>query len=162
MALAVLPHFDGKLGSALVALRLLRPMQVLRHLTHQVRQKVLNAFALGEGTFVYYRGRVCEQESAPLGLDAFEVIGAGVMALPEAALTRRVQPLLAQRLRMITPSLVPPEVFRLGALPRQIFDALDGRHTFAEMLHRYDDLEHRESFVRVVYLLVETGLAAPA
>ena len=46
MALAMLPHFDGKLGNALVALKLLRPMQVLRHLTHQVRQKLLNAFTL--------------------------------------------------------------------------------------------------------------------
>jgi serine/threonine protein kinase len=162
MALAVLPHFDGKLGSALVALRLLRPMQVLRHLTHQVRQKLLNAFELEEGTFVYYRGRRCEQESAPLGLDAYEVIGAGVMALPEATLTERVQPLLGQRLRTITPSLIPPEAFRLGGRPRQVFDALDARQTVSELLHRYDDLDHRESVVRIVYLLVETGLAAPA
>jgi len=84
------------------------------------------------------------------------------MALPEATLTERVQPLLGQRLRTITPSLIPPEAFRLGARPRQVFDALDARQTVSELLHRYDDLDHRESVVRIVYLLVETGLAAPA
>jgi eukaryotic-like serine/threonine-protein kinase len=162
MALAMLPHFDGKLGNALVALKLLRPVQVLRHLTHQVRQKLLNAFAVEDGSYAYHRGRTCEQESAPLGLDAFEVIGAGVMALPEPVLTRRLQPLLGQRPRSSSPPPIPPEAFRLGARPRQIFDNLDGRHPLSELLHRYDDLDQRASFARIVYLLVETGLVTVA
>jgi eukaryotic-like serine/threonine-protein kinase len=159
MALAMLPHFDGKLGNALVALKLLRPVQVLRHLTHQVRQKLLNAFAVEDGSYAYHRGRTCEQESAPLGLDAFEVIGAGVMALPEPVLTRRIQPLLGQRLRSISPPPIPAEAFRLGARPRQIFDELDGRLPLSDLLHRYDDLDQRASFARIVYLLVETSMA---
>lgn len=160
LALAMLPHFEGKLGNVLVALKLLRPVQVLRHLTYQVRQKLLNAFGWENANYSYYRGITCEHDSAPLGLDAFEVIGAGVLAVPEIILSKRLQPLMEQRLRSVSPPPVPPEAFRLGAGPRQLFDALDGRFTVAELLKRYDDQEHRMACARVLYLLVETGMAS--
>jgi eukaryotic-like serine/threonine-protein kinase len=160
LALAMLPHFEGKLGDALVALKLLRPVQVLRHLTHQVRQKLLNAFSVEKGLFIFYEGTACEQESAPLGLDAFEVIGAGVMALPEPIMIRRLQPWMDMHLRSVSSPPVPPEVFRLGARPRQVFDELDGRFSLIELLRRYDDPDQRQTFARMIYLLLETRLAA--
>jgi eukaryotic-like serine/threonine-protein kinase len=159
MALAMLPHFEGKLGNVLVALKLLRPVQVLRHLTHQVRQKLLNAFSCEDGTFSYFKGKLCEHESAPLGLDAFEVIGAGVLALPEPTLIKRLQSFMDKHPRSKSPPPVPPEVFRLGAQPRQVFDELDGRFTLIDLLRRFDDPERRQMFARVVYLLLETKLA---
>jgi hypothetical protein len=44
-------------------------------------------------------------------------------------------------------------------LPRRVYDRLNGRQTLSELLIPYDDPEHRQSFLRVVYLLVEVGLA---
>jgi hypothetical protein len=158
MALAMLPHFDGKLGNALVALKLLRPMQVLRHLTHQVRQKLLNAFALRTGSYAYFRDRRPELEAAPLGLDAFEIIGAGVRALPEELLRERIAGLRERYLRAVSPSPVPPEVFRMGGREREVYDKLDGRFTLQELLDRFDDPEQRRLFSRVVYLLAEVGM----
>jgi len=162
MALAMLPHFGGKLGDALVALKLMRPVQVLRHLTHQVRQKLLNAFSWHDGRFAYYRGRGCSKEAAPLGLDAFEIVGAGVSEIPEDVLMGRLQPMLGRSPRSVSPPPVPPEIFRLGAVPRQLFDQLDGRHTVTELLSRFDDAAQRADFARIVYLLLETGLASCA
>jgi eukaryotic-like serine/threonine-protein kinase len=159
MALAMLPHFEGKLGNALVALKLMRPVQVLRHLTHQVRQKLLHAFGWESGKFAYYHGRTCALEAAPLGLDAFEIVGAGVNELPEEVLMRRLKPLLGKAPKSISPPPVPPEIFRLGPAPRQLFDQLDGRHSLQDLLSRYDDAEQRGHFARIVYLLLETGLA---
>jgi hypothetical protein len=159
MALAMLPHCQGKLGNALVMLKLLRPVQVLRHLTHQVRQKLLNAFAWEEGSAAYYRGRTCEQQIAPLGLEAFEVIGAAVSALPQEYISQRLQPSLKGKPRSVSKPPVPPEVFRLGARPRQIFDLLDGRLALGELLHRFDDLGQRDAYARVIYLFLECGLA---
>jgi serine/threonine protein kinase len=114
MALATLPHFGGKLGDALVSLKLIRPVQVLRHLTHQVRQKLLNAFAWESGSFAFYRGQLCQLEAAPLGLDAFEVIGAGINELSEDVLMRRLQPLLGRGLVSVSPPRGPPPGGRGG------------------------------------------------
>jgi serine/threonine protein kinase len=158
MALAMLPYFDGKVGDALVALKLLRPVQVLRHLTHQVRQKLIDAFGWLEGTYAYYRGKTIEHESAPLGLDAFEVMGTAILQLPASVLEQRLQPTLSRRPRPVRPVPAPPEVFRLGSRPGEVYEGMTGRLTLAELIGRYDDLEQRESFIRMVYLLAETGL----
>lgn len=158
MVLSVLPRFDGKLGAALVGLKLLRPMQVLRHLTHQVRQKLLNAFTWEQGSFAYYRGKLYEEEAAPLGLDAYEVIGAGVDAIPGEVLSRRVEPLIDAHLCAASSPLVPPEVFRQGGRARQVFDKLKGRYQLGELLKLFDDDQQRESFMRTAYLLFETGI----
>ncbi|MCC6748665.1 MAG: serine/threonine protein kinase [Deltaproteobacteria bacterium] len=159
MALAMLPHFDGKLGDTLVALKLLRPMEVLRHLTHQVRHKLLEAFAWTEGTYAFFRGRHCESDSAPLGLDAFEIMGSAVDALSQDFLRARLEPFLDRRPRAAEMPAVPPEVFRLGPAPRQTFDQLDGRVSLRELLTRYDNPEQAQRAARLAYLLLETGLA---
>ena len=64
-----------------------------------------------------------------------------------------------KRPRSVSPPAVPPEVFRLGVRPRQVFDDLDGRFTLIELLRRFDDPDQRQAFARMVYLLLETGLA---
>ena len=159
MALAMLPHYKGKLGNALVALRLLSPVQVLRHLTQQVREKLLDAFSWGKGTFRYHRGTECEFESAPLGLNAFELIGAAVDSFPREDLYARLKPYMPNKYRSVKAPQVPPEVFRLGSRPRAVFDIMDGRSTLAEFLSRFDDPTQEEVFARMVYPLVETGFA---
>src|SRR5262249_32599055 len=44
MALAMMPRFGGKLGDTLVGLSLMRPLDVFRHLTRQVREKLIDVF----------------------------------------------------------------------------------------------------------------------
>lgn len=161
MALAMLPHFSGKLGTVLVALKLLKPMEVMRHLTHQVRHKLLDVFGWEQGSYAFYRNRVFEQDAAPLGLDGFEIVGAGIFAMVPAVLWRRLEPLLKAKLRSISPPSVPLEAFRLGRLPREVYDRLDGRFTTGQLLDRYDDQEQRLAFAQAIHLLAETGLAAP-
>jgi serine/threonine-protein kinase len=159
MALAMLPHFEGKLGSALVELNLLRPVEVIRHLTRQVRQKLLEAFNWDAGLYAYFKGQTTDRESAPLGLDAFELVGSGVRQMSAQLLQARIEPLRYRRIRSISPLRVPPEVFRLGGDVRRVYDRLDGHRTLAELLDRYDDEEECDVFTRIVYLLVETGMA---
>ena len=158
MALAMLPRFDGKLGDALVSLGLLKPVEVLRHLTAQVRAKLLDAFAWEQGYFRFYANRLCARDSAPLGLDAFEVMGAAAAELAGPALQHRISGLLPRKLRAVSPAPVPPEVFRLGARPRAAYDSFDGRRSLAEVLRRFDDESERLGFMQVVFLMTETGL----
>jgi hypothetical protein len=50
MALAVLPKFDGRLGDTLSALGLIEPVELLRHIGEQVREKLLSIFLWTSGT----------------------------------------------------------------------------------------------------------------
>jgi serine/threonine protein kinase len=160
MALAMLPHFDGKLGDTLVALKLLRPVQVLRYLTHQVRQKLLEVFAWNRGSYFLYRGQRTARGSAPLGLDAFELIGTGVSMLEVGLVEARLSEYSADHLEPVVPAPMPPEIFRLGRLPRQAYEKHDGQRPLGQLLDLYDRGDARDSFLRMTYLLVETGLLA--
>jgi len=159
-ALAILPTYGGKLGEALVALKLLRPMQVLRLLTHQVRQKVFHAFAWSSGMATFYQGVTCERDAAPLGLDAFEVLAAGVAALPNALLTERLATAMKRSPRAVSPPPVPPDVFRVGGYPSQVYGQLQGDRTLAELIDQAEDADASASLARMTYLLLECGLAS--
>ena len=58
----------------------------------QVRDRVIDVFAWTEGTFAYYRGVTNRQENFPLGLDTFEILGAGVVNLPYELLDPALRP----------------------------------------------------------------------
>ena len=81
MALAMMPHFGGKLGDTLVGLGLMKPLDVFRHLTRQVRDKIIDVCTWQKGQYRWYKGKRNARESFPLGLDAFEIIGAGAFAI---------------------------------------------------------------------------------
>ena len=111
LALSMLPHYNGKLGDTLVALGMLRPLDVFRLLSEQVRDRVIDVFAWTEGTFAFYRGVTNRQESFPLGLDTFEILGAGVVSMPAA--------LLETPLRAARRSAARRHRPRAGAIPRR-------------------------------------------
>src|SRR5207237_8037030 len=103
MALAILPRFQGKLGDTLVGLSLLRPLEVFRHLTRQVREKIIDVFGWTDGKYRFYSGRTNQRESFPLGLDAFEILGAGVAGLQLPPLRARPDPPPYTNVRSVAP-----------------------------------------------------------
>ena len=54
----MLPHYGGRLGDTLVGLGFLRPLDVFRMLSLQVRHRVMDVFKWSEGTFAFYRAHV--------------------------------------------------------------------------------------------------------
>ncbi len=159
LALGMLPHYNGKLGDTLVALGLLRPLDVFRLLSQQVRDRVIHVFAWPEGTFSFYRGVTNRQENFPLGLDTFEILGAGVVGLPRDLLELRFAPMLDYRPVATGRGRVQPESFRIGPTPREVLGMLDGSRTLREWTAQYEDPEELVTFLRSLYLLVETDLA---
>jgi serine/threonine-protein kinase len=160
MALAILPRFAGKLGDTLVGLSLLRPLEVFRHLTRQVRDKIIDVFAWQTGSYRYYRGRVNKRESFPLGLDAFEILGAGVAGLPLEPIRARLDRVADQRVRRVERQRPTPEHFRVGAGPRELWQRLDGKRTVGEWMRRYEQPEQLLTLCRTLFLLIECDLAA--
>jgi serine/threonine protein kinase len=159
MALAILPRFQGKLGDTLVGLSLLRPLEVFRHLTRQVRDKIIDVFAWQTGRYRYFRGRMNKREAFPLGLDAFEILGAGVAGLPLESVRMRLDKLSAKRVRRAERQRPTPEHFRVGAGPRELWQRLDGKRTVGDWMRRYEQPEQLLTLCRTLFLLIEADLA---
>jgi eukaryotic-like serine/threonine-protein kinase len=159
LALGMLPHYNGKLGDTLVALGLLRPLDVFRLLSQQVRDRVIDVFGWTEGTFAFFRGTTNPQDGFPLGLDTFEILGAGVVNLPADLLEQRFEPLVDYRPVATNNRRVQPEAFRIGPTPRDVLELLDGERTLRAWMDQFSEPEERLTFLRSLYLLVETDLA---
>jgi hypothetical protein len=159
MALAMMPHFGGKLGDTLVGLGLMKPLDVFRHLTRQVREKIIDVCTWQKGHYRWFRGKRNQREAFPLGLDAFEVLGAGATALPAEALDTWVA-LFAERTPVAAKNpRVVPEAFRLGSYPRDVYNRLDGRLATKAFLQRFTNVDDRLAFLRTLYLLIQSELA---
>ena len=159
MALAMMPHYGGKLGDTLVGLGLIKPLEVFRHLTKQIRSRILDVCSWEKGEYSWYNGKTNEREAFPLDLDPFEVAGAGAMLISShfivkwADANRDVKPVSKKH-----PTLLP-ESFRLGGALRQTYDKLTGRHSIGELMGRYSVEQEREDFLRRAYLLLVARLA---
>jgi serine/threonine-protein kinase len=158
-ALAMLPSYAGKLGDTLVGLGLLKPLDVFRLLSQQVRDRVIDVFAWTQGTFAFYRGVTNEQDSFPLGLDTFEILGAGVLSLQRLMFERAFAPLLDFRPSATGRTHIAPESFRLGPTPGDVLRLLDGERTLRAWTAHFTAPAELLTFLRSLYLLVETDLA---
>lgn len=159
VALQNVPRFSGKLGDTLVGLGLMRPLDVFRLLSQQVRERVMEIFSWVQGYFSFYRGVRNPQEAFPLGLDTFEILGAGLLTLPYEFLERKFTPFLEYRPRANPFGRIAPEAFRLGPTPREVLNFLDGSRTLRDWMSHFTQTEELLTFLRTLYLLVETDLA---
>jgi serine/threonine-protein kinase len=158
-ALAMLPNYAGKLGDTLVALGLMKTLDVFRLLSQQVRDRVIDVFSRTQGTFAFYRGVVNERESFPLGLDTFEMLGTGVLNLPHQMLEHGFSALLDFRPSATGRTHIAPERFSLGPTPGEVLRLLDGERTLRAWRAEFTTPAEWLTFLRSLHLLVETDLA---
>ena len=111
--------------------------------------------------FAFYRGVTNRQESFPLGLDTFEIMGAGVVNLPPAVCSRRRFAPAGRPPpdRNHAATQVDPEAFKLGPTPGAVLAILSGDKTLRQWVTTFTDPDERLTFLRALYLLVETDLA---
>jgi eukaryotic-like serine/threonine-protein kinase len=159
MALAMMPRYGGKLGDTLVGLGLMKPLDVFRHLSRQVRDKLIDVCTWGKGSYAWYEAYENPRESFPLDIDSFQVLGAGAMAFPEEAILAWAETVAHLAPRSEKNPYVNAEQFRVAHWARSVFDALDGRHTVWELAGRYTQDADRLSFLRALRLLIECELA---
>jgi len=161
MALAMMPHYGGKLGDTLVGLGLLKPLEVFRHLTRQVRSKIIDVCTWNKGSFGWYAGRENPREAFPLDFNAFEILGAGAMALPDDHIEVWIAKFGSLRLRASRTRRVGPERFEVKGLV-QVCDMLDGKRSIADMVEMQSDRNERLRVGRMLFLLEACDLARPA
>jgi eukaryotic-like serine/threonine-protein kinase len=100
LALAMMPRFEGRLGETLVALGLVDPVQLVRHITGNVRAKMLGLFAWEDGHASLYRHVEPPERAFPLRLDPWELLHAGALHRIDLGL----EPLPAKPMLMRTSS----------------------------------------------------------
>ena len=161
MALAMMPHYGGKLGDTLVGLGLLKPLEVFRHLTRQVRTKIIDVCTWNKGGFAWYAGRENPREAFPLDFNAFEILGAGAMALDAEVIDGWYAKHSTLKLRASRTRRVGPERFEVKGLV-ELFEALDGKLTVAKLVERTADKEEQRRIARMLSLLEACDLARPA
>ncbi|MEJ7602144.1 MAG: protein kinase [Kofleriaceae bacterium] len=161
MALAMMPHYGSKLGDTLVGLGLLKPLEVFRHLTRQVRTKIIDVCTWNKGLFGWYAGRENPREAFPLDFNAFEILGAGAMALADDYIETWIARSGAARLRASRTRRVGPERFEVKGLV-ELCDLLDGRRTVGELVELQADRAERLRAGRMLCLLEACDLARPA
>jgi hypothetical protein len=158
-AYAQLPRFGGRLSDSLVSLGTMKPLDVIRLQAQHVRERVMEVFTWTQGVYSIYRGQRNPSESAPLGLDSFEILGAGVLTLPLEFLQSRFLALAEFHPVAAAKPRIPLEMFRLGSKPRDVWALLDGKRTVRQLLTRYGSTSDSLMFMRLLYLLIETDLA---
>jgi serine/threonine protein kinase len=158
-ALAEMPRFGGKFGEALVGLGFMRPLDVFRLLSQHVRERVMELFTWSEGGFDYYRHLRNPTEAFPLGLNSFEILGAGVVSMSYDFLVGHFEPLMDFHPRAMPNPRVSPEAFKLGPTPREVLGLLDGTATLRAWAERFTSPDELLTFYRTLYLLVESSMA---
>jgi eukaryotic-like serine/threonine-protein kinase len=161
MALAMMPHYGGKLGDTLVGLGLLKPLEVFRHLTRQVRTKIIDVCTWNKGGFAWYAGRENPREAFPLDFNAFEILGAGAMALSDDVTDAWLAKHGESRLRASRTRRVGPERFEVKGLV-ELFEGLDGKRTSTAIIEEREQRDEQLRVARMLCLLEACDLARPA
>jgi eukaryotic-like serine/threonine-protein kinase len=158
MALAMMPHYGGKLGDTLVGLGLLKPLEVFRHLTRQVRTKIIDVCTWNKGGFAWYSGRENPREAFPLDFNAFEILGAGAMALSDDVTDSWVAKNGSLRLRAVRSRRVGPERFEVNGLV-ELAEQLDGKTSVGDLVEAQPERESQLRIGRMLCLLEACDLA---
>jgi hypothetical protein len=160
MALAMMPHYGGKLGDTLVGLGLMKPLEVFRHLTRQVRARIIDVCSWNKGSFGWYAGRENLREAFPLDFNAFEILGAGAMAMPDDHIDSWIAKYGRVRLRAARTRRVGPERFEVPGLV-ELFELLDGRRSVGDLVELSADRDERLRTGRMLCLLESCDLVRP-
>jgi eukaryotic-like serine/threonine-protein kinase len=135
MALAVLPRFGGRIGDALVGIGVLRPIELFRAIHDQTQERLLDVFRWKRGEIAFARGLRSQEETFPLGVDTYELIGRGIRhGYPYEELEAMLTPI---REEVIEPVIVPPvrlEMFRLPEREAAVIEAVSGKTTLSKLV----------------------------
>ena len=161
MALAMMPHYGGKLGDTLVGLGLLKPLEVFRHLTRQVRSKIIDVCTWNKGGYAWYANRPNPREAFPLDFNAFETLGAGALALSDDVTDSWLAKNGRLVLRASRTRRIGPERFEVSGLV-ELFDQLDGKRSVSDHVASHPDRAQQLKIGRMLCLLEACDLARPA
>jgi serine/threonine-protein kinase len=130
MALAMLPRFGGRLGDALVGIGVLRPIELFRAIHDQTQERLIETFRWKGGELAFARGTRSQEETFPLGVDTYELIGRGIRhGYSYQELEDLLEPVREEILERVPGPPVRLEMFRLPEREAAAIEAVEGRTT---------------------------------
>jgi hypothetical protein len=158
MALALLPKYGGRLGDALVGLGILRPVELFRAISDQVRGRLMESFRWRRGEWAFVRGARSHEETFPTGQDPYELLRDAASEAHLEEIESVLEPLLERVVERCEDG-PPLTVFRLAADWVGVLDSVAGDATLGGVLARESasgaDLE---PVYRALYLGLACGL----
>jgi hypothetical protein len=158
MALALLPKYGGRLGDALVGLGILRPVELFRAISDQVRGRLMESFRWRRGEWAFVRGARSHEETFPTGQDPYELLRDAASEAHLEEIESVLEP-LQERVVERCEDGPPLTVFRLAADWVDVLNSVAGDATLGGVLARESasgaDLE---PVYRALYLGLACGL----
>ena len=136
MGLAVLPQHKGRLGDALVALGVLRPVELYRAVANQVRGRYLDAFSWRRGEFCFVRDRQSREETYPIEQDAHVLMRDACGALHASELEAALAPLWEKVLRAPVTGLAAVANYQVPDAWRWVIQQARGDQTVGSLFAR--------------------------
>jgi hypothetical protein len=133
---------------------------VFRHLTRQVRTKIIDVCTWSKGSFGWYAGRENPREAFPLDFNAFEILGAGALAMSDEFIEAWIARNAQLRLRAARTRRIGPERFEVKGLV-ELCDLLDGKRSVVDLVEASADRLERLRTGRLLALLEQCDLARP-
>ena len=122
MALALLPRYGGHLGDALVGLGILRPVELFRATSAQVRAKYLEAFRWRSGQWAYVPGVRAQEETYPLGHESTELLRDAALEAHPEELEAALSPMREKILVREPSPAIPLSAFRVPEAWNRLLD----------------------------------------
>jgi serine/threonine protein kinase len=134
MALAMLPRFGGRMGDALVGIGVLRPIELFRAIHDQTQERLLEMFRWKRGEIAFARGVRSQEETFPLGVDTYELLGRGVRhGYSYEELEALLAPIGEEVLEPVASPPVRIEMFRLQDREVAVIEAVKTKTTLAKL-----------------------------
>ena len=150
--LARLSEWGGRLGDALVAIGAIPAHEIFKHLSEQMREKILEVFTWAGGEWGYFENQAPETHGYPLGIDAWGTIVEGCLErMPISAIRDYYRPNLKVPLHREKQGAVPVEELRLTAKALRVLKAYKDGDTIEALVGRVAADENYS--YRCVYLL---------
>jgi eukaryotic-like serine/threonine-protein kinase len=138
MALAMLPRFGGRLGDALVGIGVLRPMELFRAIHQQTQERLIDVFHWKSGEIAFARGVRSQEETFPLGVDTYELIGRGVRdGYGDEELESLLAPIFEEVLVRVPVPPVRLEMFRLPEREAAVIESVTEKTTLAKLVAQF-------------------------
>ncbi len=164
MALALLPKHGGRLGDALVGLGILRPVELFRAISDQVRGRLMESFRWRRGEWAFVRGARSHEETFPMGLDPYELIRDAANEAHLEEIESVLDPLREKVLERCDDG-PPLQTFRMDRQWVSVLESVSGDTTLGGILARQSgsgaDLEpaYRALYLGLACRLVRTKVS---
>lgn len=122
MALALLPRYGGRLGDALVGMGILRPVELFRAIHSQVHDRYVEAFRWTEGLWAFAQGKMCNEETFPLGHDTRELLRDAAQVAPVDGLLEALSPIYDKPVALAPNPPAPVGAYRLPDQWQRLLD----------------------------------------